>query len=74
MSNDNMYKQTDAYKFATPGDHFSMDLGTIVTDEVVRISGNDQVIFAKNMSEEPIRVVPPKDDRVINVLSLDRTV
>ena len=74
MSNDNMYKYPDADRFTLVEDQFVMDLGTVSTDERIRISGNDQVIFAKNTPEEPIRVAYSKGGFDIRVLPRDRTV
>ena len=73
MSNDNMYKYpgTEQYSLLPDG---IIDPGAVSTDEVIRISGNDQVIFAKTVVEEPIRVAYSKDGYDIRVLPRDRTV
>ena len=74
MVGDPLQKRPDGFRFEIPETRDNLDLGTVTTDERIVISGNDQVIFAKRLVEEPIRVGPPLESRLINVVRQGRTV
>ena len=69
-----IYRDAPVDKFIVLDDKVSIDLGTVSTDERIRISGEGPIIFVKNMTEEPIRAGYSKEGFTIYVLPKDRTV